>query len=146
MPCASKLITPNLSLNIKDLIPERYKHQFDDYLARVKQNGHDSGLMRGLTKDGREIIAEYKTVLLKDLYERPIGIKGSARDVTRQIHAEKEKEKLEDQLHQVHKMQAIGTRLPAVLLTISTTIYALFLVIPNWPKKMYCNRIRSRNT
>ena len=74
-------------LNVKDLIPERYKHQFDDYLSRVKANGKDEGLMGLMTKDGDERILEYKNSLIYGS-TGPIGIRGSARDITEQLHAQ----------------------------------------------------------
>ena len=54
------------NMNIRDFIPERYKHQFEDYLKRVTEKGKDEGLMRVITKDGREMIIEYKNSLIYD--------------------------------------------------------------------------------
>ena len=76
------------NLNVRDLIPERYKHQFDDYLKKVKENGKDEGLMSIMTKDGRERILEYKNSLVHDS-TGPIGVQGSARDITERIHTER---------------------------------------------------------
>ena len=75
-----------VGLNVKDLIPERYRHQFDGYLDRVKANGKDEGLMGFMTKDGNELILEYKNSLIHDS-TGPIGVRGSARDITEQLHA-----------------------------------------------------------
>ena len=75
-----------VGLNVKDLIPERYRHQFDGYLDRVKANGKDEGLMGFMTKDGNERILEYKNSLIHGL-TGPIGVRGSARDITEQLHA-----------------------------------------------------------
>ena len=76
-----------VGLNVKDLIPERYKHQFDDYLNRVKANGKDEGMMGIMTKDGEERILEYKNSLIHGL-TGPTGVRGSARDITKQLHAQ----------------------------------------------------------
>jgi len=76
------------NLNVRDLIPERYKYQFEDYLKRVKENGKDRGLMKVMTKDGRERIFEYRNSLVYDS-TGPIGVRGSARDLTERIQAEK---------------------------------------------------------
>jgi len=51
-------------LNIRDLIPQRYRHQFDEYLRRVQEKGSDEGLMRVVTKDGKERIVEYRNSLV----------------------------------------------------------------------------------
>jgi len=75
------------NLNVRDLIPVRYKYQFEDYLKRVKENGKDRGLMKVMTKDGRERIFEYRNSLVYDS-TGPIGVRGSARDLTERIQAE----------------------------------------------------------
>ena len=73
-------------LNVKDSIPERYRHQFDDYLNRVKTNGKDDGLMGLMAKGGDGRILEYKNSLIYGS-TGPIGVRGSARDITEQLHA-----------------------------------------------------------
>ena len=75
-------------LNIKDLIPERYKDQFDDYLNKIKETGKNEGLMCIMAKDGRECIIEYRNSLVHSS-TGPIGARGSARDITEQIHAQR---------------------------------------------------------
>jgi PAS domain S-box-containing protein len=75
------------NLNVRDIIPERYKYQFEDYLKRIKENGKDRGLMKVMTKDGRERIFEYRNSLIYDS-TGPIGVRGSARDLTERIQAE----------------------------------------------------------
>ena len=74
-------------LNLKDLLPERYKKQFDPYLNRIKANGKDEGLLPIKTKDGRERIIEFRNSLIHGA-TGPIGVRGSARDITKQIHAQ----------------------------------------------------------
>jgi two-component system cell cycle sensor histidine kinase/response regulator CckA len=75
-------------LNIRDLIPQRYRHQFDEYLRRVQENGSDEGLMRVVTKDGSERIVEYRNSLVLE-EKRPIGVRGSGRDITERVQTEK---------------------------------------------------------
>lgn len=96
-------------LNIKDMMPEIYKARFDDYIKEIKKKGKDDGFMSVITKDGRELSVEYRSTLLLDSEGAPIGVQGSGRDITDRIKAEKEREKLETQLQQAHKMEAIGT-------------------------------------
>lgn len=76
-----------VNLNIKDLMPERYKDQFEDYLKKIRANGKDEGLITVKIRDGSERILEYKSSLI---YENnvPVGIRGSARDITKRIKAE----------------------------------------------------------
>ena len=75
------------TLNIMDLLPEAYKHMAKDYFKRVIENGRDEGLMRVMAKDGRELIVEYRNSLVYDS-TGPIGIRGSARDITKRKQAE----------------------------------------------------------
>ncbi|MBW1799529.1 MAG: PAS domain S-box protein, partial [Deltaproteobacteria bacterium] len=75
-------------LNVKDLLPERYKDQFQNYLKRVKAEGTDEGLMCIMTKDGCERIMAYRNSLVQGS-KGPIGIRGSARDITDQVSAQR---------------------------------------------------------
>ena len=138
-------------INIRDLIPERYRRGFDDYLDRIKSQGHDEGIMKFTTAAGREITLEYNNVLVKDNSGNPIGIRGSARDITNRIEAEHESRKLQEQLKQKHKMEAIGTLSGGIAhefnnilgIIIGNTELAIDDV-PDWnPAKEYLEEIRS---
>jgi PAS domain S-box-containing protein len=59
--------------------------------------------------DGTICYEETSTYLIKDLEGQPVGFRGIVRDVTDRKQAEKEKKKLEAQLQQALKMEAIGT-------------------------------------
>ena len=59
--------------------------------------------------DGTISYEETSTSLMKDSEGRPVGFRGIVRDVTDRKKAEKEKKKLEAQLQQAQKMEAIGT-------------------------------------
>ena len=76
------------NLNIRDLVPERYKNQVRDYLKRIREGGRDEGLMVIVTKDGRKRLVEYRNTLVYDA-SGPIGVRGSGRDVTEKKRAEK---------------------------------------------------------
>ena len=95
--------------NIKDFIAERYRHRFDDYLDRIKQKGHDEGTLIVTTFNGREVVLEYNNVLVKDHGGKPVFIQGSARDITDRVEAERKSSKLQEQLKQKHKIEAIAT-------------------------------------
>jgi len=68
-------------LSIKDVIAERYRHLFDDYIKEVTEKGKSEGLLCVVAKDGGEHILEYKNALVCDA-TGPIGVHGSARDIT----------------------------------------------------------------
>lgn len=95
--------------NLRDLAPERYASSIEDYLENVKKKDKSEGMMRVLIKNGRECLVEYKNSLIRDASGKAIGIRGSARDVTEKFLAEKEKIKLQEQLQQAKKMEALGT-------------------------------------
>ncbi len=95
-------------MHIKELIAERFRAEFDDYLDEIKRIGQSEGSMRLVNKKGVEFIVEYKNSLVFD-QDRSIGIRGSARDVTERWRAMKEKRGLERKLEQAQKMEAIGT-------------------------------------
>jgi two-component system sensor histidine kinase/response regulator len=78
-----------LNMSIKDLMPERFKDQFDDYIKRIRQKGVENGLMVILTKDGDERIVEYKNVLIHGS-DGSSYVQGLAMDITERVHAQRE--------------------------------------------------------
>ncbi|MCG6535399.1 MAG: PAS domain S-box protein, partial [Syntrophales bacterium LBB04] len=62
-----------------------------------------------IRKDGIKVFAESAVTLMKDAEGKPLGFRGIARDVTNRRLAEEERQKLEAQLRQAQKMEAIGT-------------------------------------
>jgi PAS domain S-box-containing protein len=62
-----------------------------------------------IRKDGNTRVLEMSASLMRDLEGKPIGFRGVARDVTKRKHAEEEKKKLEAQLTQAQRMEALGT-------------------------------------
>ena len=61
------------------------------------------------SKDGRKKILEISASLMRNADREPIGFRGLVRDVTEQLTAEKEKERIAAQIRQAQKMEAIGT-------------------------------------
>ncbi|MBF0528810.1 MAG: PAS domain S-box protein [Deltaproteobacteria bacterium] len=62
-----------------------------------------------ICKDGSTIWNELNVTLLRDEEGKPSGLLGVARDITQKKKAEEERQKLEAQLRQSQKMEAIGT-------------------------------------
>ena len=60
-------------------------------------------------KDGTLLIGETNSRLIYNDAHEPIAVEGLLRDITQRIKAEEERKKLETQLLQAHKMEAIGT-------------------------------------
>ena len=83
-------------MNLKDILPGRYKARFKDYISRVLENGSDEGLMTIVAKTGDERTLEYRNSLILDPEGRPAGVRGSARDITSRIRAAKRLKKEHD--------------------------------------------------
>ena len=96
------------NLNVLDLIPERYKNKFKNYLNRVLEKGRDEGLMTVLTKEGREIVVEYNNKLI---YKGtvPIGVQGSAKDITNRLRNELALRKSEARLKEAQRIAKVGS-------------------------------------
>jgi two-component system, cell cycle sensor histidine kinase and response regulator CckA len=62
-----------------------------------------------IRKDGIRGFAEASVTLMQDAEGKPLGFRGIARDVTNRKLAEEERQRLEAQLQQAQKMEAIGT-------------------------------------
>lgn len=100
---------PCSPLNVKDMMPEKNQPLFHEYIKRTITTGRDEGLLKVLTKDGREIIIEYKNALVHDAKGNPAGVRGSARDVTDRVRGEAEKKTLQTQILRAQRIEAIGT-------------------------------------
>jgi PAS domain S-box-containing protein len=93
-------------MNIRDLIPEKYRQGFDQYMSRIVENGQDEGMLRVMTRDGDDRIVEYRNVLIRHQDSRPRYIQGSARDITEQVRVRKAlKESTEKYRNIVENMQ-----------------------------------------
>ena len=79
-----------------------------EYLARLKKTGHYEGASSYFTKDGRKVYLEYRSNLIRPEKGEPY-ISGVARDITERILAQREIKKLERQILQAQKMEAVGT-------------------------------------
>jgi len=66
-------------------------------------------ILEGRRKDGKNILLEIEESPILDQNGKTVLIAGAARDITDRKRAEEEKEKLEAQLRQSQKMEAIGT-------------------------------------
>jgi PAS domain S-box-containing protein len=61
-----------------------------------------------IRKDGAIAVAELSVSLMKDPSGKPVGFRGTSRDITERKKAEEEKVFLQEQLRQSQKMEAIG--------------------------------------
>ena len=75
--------------NLRDLMPEKTRYWFDKYLIRIKKKGRDEGVVPIMMPSGEVRKLEYKNLLLIDENNNPIGVIGSARDITEQLENKK---------------------------------------------------------
>ena len=79
-----------------------------DYLERLRKDGQQEGTSIYFTKQGEEIYIEYRSSMVYPGNGKPY-ISGTGRDVTARVLAEREKRKLQAELNQAQKMEAVGT-------------------------------------
>ncbi|RLB18080.1 MAG: hypothetical protein DRG82_04880 [Deltaproteobacteria bacterium] len=88
--------------------PELGELFYTEYLEGIKKKGHYQGISSYFTKDGRKIYLEFRSNLIRPADGEPF-ISGIARDVTDRVLAQREIEKLNKQMLQAQKMEAVGT-------------------------------------
>ncbi|MFZ0449001.1 MAG: PAS domain S-box protein [Desulfatiglandaceae bacterium] len=88
--------------------PELRPLFYTEYIEKIKKQGHNEGVTSYFARDGRKTYLEYRSRLIKPGTGEPY-ITGIGRDVTERILAEKEIKKLNKQMLQAQKMEAVGT-------------------------------------
>jgi len=97
-----------LAMNIMDVIPERHQTIVHEMMTRrvagMQSTHYDICI---ITKDGREVPVELSAgVIFSDGV--PIGIQGSARDISERLAAEEERKRLEAQVQHAQKLEGLG--------------------------------------
>ncbi|MCK5803730.1 MAG: PAS domain S-box protein, partial [Lentisphaeria bacterium] len=77
-------------------------------VEQVIKTGIGTVVLEFITKDGRRITTEYTVAVIRDIEEDPEYIIAIGRDITERKRAEEEKKRLEAQLRQSQKMEAVG--------------------------------------
>jgi PAS domain S-box-containing protein len=92
----------------KFMLP-KYRMAFQkDYLPTIIQAGKHEGISVYLSRDGNKHYIEYRNLLItKD--GKPDHVSGIGRDVTERLRAQEQLRRLEEQLRQSQKMEAVGT-------------------------------------
>ncbi|MBN1101953.1 MAG: PAS domain S-box protein, partial [Deltaproteobacteria bacterium] len=86
---------------------EEFYRGFNEVYRTGKPNRRFDGEI--IRRDGTRRFVESSVTLMRDKEGNPSGFRGIVRDVTERKQAEEERKKLEAQLHQAQKMEAIGT-------------------------------------
>ena len=98
-----------LGRSIAEFIPEPFREAFfSEYMAKIKSGGSSEGVFTVSGFDGREHHLEYRNVLVESSGVDP-HIVAVGRDVTERIVSRRELRRLQVQLQQSQKMEAVGT-------------------------------------
>ncbi|MFN7992386.1 MAG: PAS domain S-box protein [Bryobacteraceae bacterium] len=87
-----------VGMNLKMFLAPAVRHLFDAYLDRIKRNHSDSGLMRLVSRDGRERIWHYRNVLFQEP-ETPPRVLGHAQDITDRVRVSEALKESERRFH-----------------------------------------------
>ncbi len=92
-----------------DFMNPKLKHLFkQEYLEPIERDGYHEGISGYFAKDGHKIYVEHHNSLVRSKHEKPY-ISGTGRDVTDRVLAERQIKRLQEQMLQAKKMEAIGT-------------------------------------
>jgi two-component system, cell cycle sensor histidine kinase and response regulator CckA len=95
-------------VNIRDIMPDRFKDEFDHYMERVMRNGADEGHLSIVKKDEDEILLEYRNVLIYDNSGHAIAVQGAARDVTESVRAQEALKESEEKYRELVQYAPAG--------------------------------------
>jgi len=76
-----------LQMRIQDLLAPRFRQLYPQFIRRVLEHGHETGLMVVVTRSGEERIWDYTSTLRTEGVPAPV-IRGMAHDVTARFRAE----------------------------------------------------------
>ncbi|ADK83511.1 multi-sensor hybrid histidine kinase [Desulfarculus baarsii DSM 2075] len=94
---------------IADFLPPTYRERFaNHYMAQINKVGQAMGVMEIQASDGQTRYLEYRTALVRPPEGAPY-VSGLARDITRRVEADRQVRRLQEQLAQARKMEALGT-------------------------------------
>jgi len=96
-----------LKIPMRNFLAPEYRGEFDQYLARIKANGADSGLMMVVTRGGERRIWEYNNTLRTEGVASPV-VRGMAHDVTERRRAERALQESQADLARISRIAALG--------------------------------------
>ena len=95
--------------NIGDLLPEEDRKRAFDNFTQTLETGRSRRTVYSVNlKDGKASEVEVNSAVLRDADGNPLSFFSIIRDISERKQAEQEKAKLEEQLRQSQKMEAIG--------------------------------------
>ena len=100
-----------IGTHFRDLTPPRTARTIQIVFGRIYKTGQDARLTNYevFHKDGHTLFIEFSASLATDAAGRPIGFRGIVRDVSEQVKTVEQQQRLQNQLYQAQKMEALGT-------------------------------------
>ena len=96
-----------------------------EYLKRLKTQGYHEGVTIYFKKNGEKIYIEYHSTMVHPDDGEPY-ISGTGRDITERILSERKVAKLQEQLTQAQKMEAIGTLAGGIAHDFNNILFPMF--------------------
>ncbi|MHB8580147.1 MAG: PAS domain S-box protein, partial [Ignavibacteriaceae bacterium] len=96
-----------LKMNLQSLLVPEYRNLFNTYLAKIKTNGHDNGLMKIQTKTGERRIWKYSNTLRTQGVAKSI-VRGMVEDITERKQAEELLREHEERFRSLYENSTIG--------------------------------------
>ncbi len=100
-----------IGATFRKLAPPRTARAMRSIFGRVFKSGQDAKATHYevFHKNGHTLIIEFAAALVKDQRGQPLGFRGVLRDVSEQVKAAEKERRLQAQLQQAQKMEALGT-------------------------------------
>jgi PAS domain S-box-containing protein len=102
-----------LKIPMRELIVPDYRGLFDEYLARIKANGADKGLLCVMTRSGEQRIWEYNNTLRTEGVPAPI-VRGMAHDITDKRRAELSSQASEQRYRELFEKNVAGVAISSL--------------------------------
>jgi two-component system, cell cycle sensor histidine kinase and response regulator CckA len=100
-----------IGATFQQFVPPRRARAMRSFFWRILKSGQDAGATQFevFHKDGQTLIIEFTAALILGRQGEPLGFRGVLRDVSAQVKAAEKERRLQSQLQQVQKMEALGT-------------------------------------
>src|SRR5450432_2003913 len=121
-----------LKIPMRDLIAPDHRGMFDEYLARIKVNGADNGLLCVMTRSGEQRIWEYNNTLRTEGVPTPI-VRGMAHDITEKRRAELASQASQHRYRQLFEENVAGVAISSLQVRGRRTSEFYFNLAERWP-------------